>query len=156
LSGIACADDDPVDSETWIAADGRFRVGALGGAWTKPEAVYIGYAARAAARARRLSEISARLAQLADELAAVQEAADQIAKDQNHAAEEWRLAPSEDTLRKSHLAAVAAAREAEAARQRLAEAAGQYHASEQALQTARQRRAADATDLRLPTSPASN
>jgi uncharacterized protein (TIGR02680 family) len=154
LSGIACADDDPVDSETWIAADGRFRIGALGGAWTKPEAVYIGYAARAAARARRLTEIFARLARLADELAAVQEGIDQVGKDQNQAAEEWRLAPSDETLRKSHLAAEAAAREAETARQRLAEAAGQYYASEQALQTARQRRAADATDLRLPASPA--
>ena len=72
LSGIACADDDPVDSEAWVAPDGRFRLGALAGAWTKPAAVYIGHAARAAARARRLAEIAERLAQLADELAAVQ------------------------------------------------------------------------------------
>jgi uncharacterized protein (TIGR02680 family) len=153
LSGVACGDDDPVDSETWIAADGRFRLGALAGAWSKPEAVYIGYAARAAARGRRLAEIFGRLAQLADELAALQEAADQLGKDQNQATEEWRQAPSDETLRKVHLAAAAAAREADTARQRWAEAAVQCHASEQVLQAARQRRAADATDLRLPASP---
>jgi len=153
LSGIACADEDPVDSETWIAADGRFRLGALAGAWSKPEAVYIGYAARAAARARRLAEIAARLAQLADALAAVQEGADQLGKDQNQAAEEWRLAPSDESLRKSHLAAAAAAREADIARQRWVEAAVRRDASEQALQAARQRRTADATDLRLPALP---
>ena len=39
------------------------------GAWTKPEPVYIGFAARAAARARRLAAIAERLAQLAAELA---------------------------------------------------------------------------------------
>jgi uncharacterized protein (TIGR02680 family) len=154
LSGIVCADDDPVDCETWIAADGRFRLGALAGAWSKPEAVYIGYAARAAARARRLSEISARLVQLADALAAVQEGADQLGKDQDQAAEEWRLAPSDETLRKSHLTAAAAAREADTARQRWAEATVQRDASEQDFQAARQRRVADATDLRLPASPA--
>ena len=43
-------------SEAWVAPDGRFRLGALAGAWAKPAAVYIGYAARAAARARRLAE----------------------------------------------------------------------------------------------------
>ncbi len=155
LSGIACADDDPVDSETWIAADGRFRIGALGGAWTKPEAVYIGYAARAAARARRLTEIFARLARLADELAAVQEGIDQVGKDQNQAAEEWRLAPSDETLRKSHLAA-------EACRTRMQrppvndwpKPQGNIMPASRLCRRRGSGAAADATDLRLPASPA--
>ena len=71
LAGIACAADDPGDCEAWIAPDGRFRLGALAGAWAKPEAVYIGFAARAAARARRLAAIAERLQQLAAELAEV-------------------------------------------------------------------------------------
>jgi uncharacterized protein (TIGR02680 family) len=154
LSGIACAYDDPIDSEAWVAPDGRFRLGALAGAWIKPEAVYIGYAARAAARTRRLAEIAARLTQLADELMVVQAMAEQLAQDQSQAAEEWRLAPADETLRNAHLAAAIATREAETARQQLAEAAAQCHASEQALQAARQRLAADAADLRLPVSPA--
>ena len=78
LSGIACADDDPIDTEAWIAADGRYRLGALSGAWGKPAAVYIGYAARAAARARRLAEVAEAPGQLSDELAAVQVMAAQL------------------------------------------------------------------------------
>ena len=74
LAGIACAVDDPGDGEAWIAPDGRFRLGALAGAWAKPEAVYIGFAARAAARARRLAAIAERLIQLAGELATLQAA----------------------------------------------------------------------------------
>ncbi|MFZ5680178.1 MAG: TIGR02680 family protein [Pseudomonadota bacterium] len=154
LRGIACADDDPTEAESWVAPDGRFRLGALRGAWAKSEAVYIGYAARAAARTRRLSEIAARLARLADELMALQTLADQLTQAQSQAADEWRLAPADEALRSAHLAAATAAREAATARQRLAESATQYQASEQALQAARQRRADDATDLRLPVSPA--
>ncbi|MEN3379338.1 MAG: hypothetical protein V7604_4693 [Hyphomicrobiales bacterium] len=154
LSGIACTDHDPIDSEAWVAPDGRFRLSALAGAWIKPEAVYIGYAARATARTRRRAEISARLAQLDDELIVLQAMAEQLARDQSEAAEEWRLAPLDETLRNAHLAAAAATREAEIARQQLAEAAAQYHASEQVLQAARQRLAADAADFRLPVSPA--
>ncbi len=45
LSGIACTDDDIADAEAWISPDGRFRLGALTGAWTKPAAVHIGLGA---------------------------------------------------------------------------------------------------------------
>jgi uncharacterized protein (TIGR02680 family) len=153
LSGIACADDDLVDSEAWVAPDGRFRLGGVAGAWVKPAAAYIGYAARAAARTRRLAEITERLTRLADELMAVQAMAEQLTLDQNRAIEEWRLAPADEMLRNAHLAAVASAREAQSARDRLTEVDAQYHAAEQALQIVRERLATDATDLRLPASP---
>jgi uncharacterized protein (TIGR02680 family) len=152
LSGIACADIDPFDSEAWLAPDGRFRLGALSGEWVKPTAVYIGYAARAAARTRRLAEIAERLAWLADELMAVQAMTEQLALDQNQATDEWRLAPADEALRSAHLGAIASAREAQIARERLVEADIQCHAAEQALQTVRQRLATDAADLRLPKS----
>jgi uncharacterized protein (TIGR02680 family) len=154
LSGIACADDDPVDSEAWIAPDGRFRLGALTGSWAKPAAVYIGYAARDEARARRLAEIAELLKHVASEVAALQGMADQLARDQDQAADEWRAAPADDTLRSAHLAAAAGAHEAETARQRLADAESQCQEAEQALRTVRQQLAADAADLRLPVSPA--
>jgi uncharacterized protein (TIGR02680 family) len=79
LSGIACAQDDPVDSEPWVGIDGRFRLGALSGAWGKPLAVYIGHAARAAARVRRLTEIAERLSELSDDLAALTGLVEQLA-----------------------------------------------------------------------------
>jgi len=154
LSGIACADDDPIDSEAWVAPDGRFRLGALAGAWIKLAAVYIGYAARAAARARRLAEIAGRLTQIADELTALQAMHAQLVHDQNQAADEWRLAPSDEALRGAHLAASASARDAQIALQRLVEADARCRETEQALHSLRQRLAADAADLRLPASPA--
>jgi uncharacterized protein (TIGR02680 family) len=154
LSGIACADDDPTDSEAWVAPDGRFRLGALAGAWLKPAATYIGYAARAEARTRRLTAIAERLARLADELTTVQAMAEQLTHDQNQAADEWRLAPVDETLRNANLVAAASAREAQVAWERLADADARYREAEQALRTVRQRLTTDAADLRLPESPA--
>ena len=154
LSSITCADDDLVDSETWVALDGRFRLGGLAGAWTKPAAAHIGYAARTAARTRRLAEIAERLISLDNELVAAQAMAEQLAHDQNQAAEEWRLAPTDETLRNAHLAAVAAAREVQLTRERLAEADIQYREAEQTMQMVREQLTVDATDLRLPKSAA--
>ncbi|CCV11891.1 TIGR02680 family protein [Mesorhizobium sp. STM 4661] len=153
LSGVACADDDPVDTEAWIAADGRYRLGALSGAWGKPTAVYIGHAARAAARTLRLAEIAERLARLSDELAAVQAMAGQLILDREQADEEWRKAPADEMLRSAHLAAVASARAARVASERFAEADMRCHEAEQALKVVRERLATDAADLRLPESP---
>ncbi|MGY4407856.1 TIGR02680 family protein [Bradyrhizobium sp. USDA 3315] len=153
LRGISCADDEPAEAESWIAPDGRFRLGALSGAWEKKEAVHIGYSARAAARARRSAEISERLAEIAGETIGLQAEFDGLARDQNEATDEWRRAPTDDALRNAHLSAATAAREAATARQRLTEAAMQFHASEEELASVRRRRATDAADLRLPASP---
>jgi uncharacterized protein (TIGR02680 family) len=153
LSGIACADDDPVDSEAWIAPDGRFRLGALSGAWRKPAAVYIGHAARAAARRRRLAEIAGRLGQLSDELTAVRAKTERLALDGEQAGQEWSLAPADEMLRGAHLAAGASAHAARLANERLAEADERCREAEQALKAVREQRAADAVDLRLPETP---
>lgn len=153
LSGIACADDDPVDGEAWIATDGRFRLGALSGAWGKPEAVHIGHAARAAARMRRLAEIADRLAQLSDELAAVQAMEQRLAQDREQAEEEWRQAPADEALRNAHLVATARTRETRLAGEKLAEADRRCHEAEQTRKAVREQLAADAVDLRLPESP---
>ncbi|WP_246800729.1 TIGR02680 family protein [Mesorhizobium amorphae] len=153
LSGIACADDDPIDSEAWIAPDGRFRLGALSGRWGKPAAVYIGHAARAAARMRRLAEIAGRLTQLSIELTAVRAKAEQLALDRDQADEEWRLAPADEVLRGAHIAATASARAARLASEKLAEADTRCREAEQALKAMRERLAGDAIDLRLPEIP---
>lgn len=152
LAGIACAADDPGDCEAWVAPDGRYRLGTLAGAWGKSEAVYIGYAARAAARAHRLAAIAEQLARLAVELAEVDASAEQLERDDKQAAEEWRLAPTDEALRQAHLVATARARDAQTALERLAEADMRYREAEQALQAAQRQLAAGATDLRLPIS----
>jgi uncharacterized protein (TIGR02680 family) len=153
LSGIACADDDPIHSEAWIAPDGRFRLGALSGRWGKPAPVYIGHAARAAAGMRRLAEIADRLTQLSDELTAVRAKAEQLALDQEQAGEEWRLAPADEVLRGAHMAAAASARAARLIGEKLAEADTRCREAEQALKAVCKQLATDAVDLRLPETP---
>ncbi|MCK9879045.1 TIGR02680 family protein [Frankia sp. Ag45/Mut15] len=65
------ADPDAVDrvGDTWVAADGRFRVGRLRGSWTKPAARYLGHAARELARRNHLADIDTELAALDREIA---------------------------------------------------------------------------------------
>jgi uncharacterized protein (TIGR02680 family) len=150
LRSVACAAEDPGDVEAWVAPDGRFRLGALAGAWDKAAAVYIGFAARAAARARRIAEVSARLLELADAQRAIEAEFAQQALDVQQAADEWRRAPSEQALRDAHFSAIAAARDYAAARERLTQADAHYTQAGQALQSARETLISDATDLRLP------
>jgi uncharacterized protein (TIGR02680 family) len=152
LAGIAYAVDDPGDCETWVAPDGRFRLGALAGAWTKPEAAYIGFAARAAARARRLAAIAERLIQLAGELATLHAAVEQLERDDEQAVEDWRLAPADEELRHAHLAATACARDFHAAREQLAAADVRFEEAEHARRGLRERLVTDAADLNLPAS----
>ena len=152
LSGCACADADPVDGEAWFAVDGRYRLGAVSGAWDKPAAAHIGYAARAAARAVRLAAIAERLVQLGGELAALRAAAGRIARDRAQADDEWRRAPPDDGLRGAHAGATVAARAARLANERLAEADARHRETERALAALRGRLAVEADDLRLPPS----
>lgn len=150
LEGVACSAVDEGVAEAWVSVDGRFRLGALGGAWNKPAADYIGFAARAAARARRLEEIALRLNSIANELAALQQRFEQHAHDQRRAAAEWQTAPNDDALRAVHVEAASRAREFQTARVRLEQADQQLLVCQQQLQTARLALAKDATDLRLP------
>lgn len=150
LGGIACGDRDPVDAETWISPDGRFRLGALAGTWGKPAAVHIGFAARAAARAQRLGEIAVRLHELAAETTGLRAQFDQHEADEREAGEEWRTAPSDDALHKAHLTAAACAQAFQDAAERLMLAEAEYREAEQALRAAHQAFADTAADLRLP------
>jgi uncharacterized protein (TIGR02680 family) len=150
LAGVASGADEPTDAEAWIAADGRFRIGALAGAWHKPAAVYIGFTARAAARQRRLAEIAEHLARLAGTRIDLESQLADHAAAEREAAEEWRNAPSDEALRKAHLTAATRARDFQVARDRLAAAETQYRATELALRDARQALTEAAIDLRLP------
>jgi uncharacterized protein (TIGR02680 family) len=60
---------------TWMAGDGRWSVGALRGAWSKPGIEFVGAGARRATRRRQLADARVQLAQCAAALdAAVREA----------------------------------------------------------------------------------
>lgn len=153
LSSIGCADEDDAIGEAWVAPDGRFRLGALAGAWSKPAATHVGWAARAAARARRLEEIALRSTELADERATVRGMVEGLARDRRRADEEWRAAPADEALRTAHLTAAADARDAALAREKLAQADTSRRQAELSVKALREQLATDAADLRLPESP---
>jgi uncharacterized protein (TIGR02680 family) len=149
LEGVVCTSIDDGTAETWVSPTGHFRIGALAGAWNKPAAVYIGYAARAAARARRLEAIGLRLQELERELAKLQGRFAEHAQHQRQAAAEWQGAPA-DALRAAHADAASCAREFQVASVRLQNAEQQLREALQTLHAARAALARDAEDLRLP------
>ncbi|MGH9019123.1 MAG: hypothetical protein ACRDY1_15335, partial [Acidimicrobiales bacterium] len=62
----------PQTTGPWVAADGRWSLGSLRGAWTKEQSEYLGAATRRATRERQLADLSRRCAERA---AAVADAA---------------------------------------------------------------------------------
>ncbi len=122
----------------------------MAGAWHKPRAEFIGYAARAAARARRLTEIAQRLEELDLALARLQAGFAQLAADQRQAANEWQSAPTDDALRAAHLQASTRVRELDAARLRLNQAEHALRSAIQQWEAASQTLEQDARDLALP------
>ena len=103
LAAIGLGPASSVD--TWVAADGTFRIGALEGHWRKTAAAHIGEGAREAARQARIARLheerefhalvvadcESRLAELAHELAAV--------------AEERAALPADSAVREAHATA---------------------------------------------------
>jgi uncharacterized protein (TIGR02680 family) len=150
LQGMACTTVDYGTEETWLSIDGRFRIGALAGAWNKPVATYIGYAARAAARARRIEAIALRLSELAHALTELQSRFDEHAQHRKQAASEWQGAPTDDVLRTAHADAASCEREFQTASSRLQQAEQQLSEAAKILHTTREALARDAQDLRLP------
>ncbi len=150
LAGIAFDREDDGEAETWVSPDGRFRVGALAGAWSKPVPLYIGQAARAAARAWRLEAIAARLAELASLREELRQRVAAHAEEQRQAAAEWRNAPPEQALRAAHAEARSCAQSFLYLAARLDEAEAELTEATNALRRAHETLARDARDLRLP------
>ncbi|MBP8884162.1 MAG: TIGR02680 family protein, partial [Pseudomonas sp.] len=150
LAAVAYGSEDHGQSESWVSEQGGYRLGALAGAWQKPQAVYIGHTARANARQRRLSEIADRLGEIDILLEELQKKFQRLVRDGQEAEREWKSAPSDQLLRAAMLAAASAEREVLQARQRLDAADAQCRAAEAELQVAREALERDAADLQLP------
>jgi uncharacterized protein (TIGR02680 family) len=154
LSGMACAsDEESIDAniEGWVSPSGRFRLGSLSGAWSKPQALYIGQRARSAARMQRLEAISIELETLRACLENIQADFEKLAHERAQADWELSAAPT-DTELLDALQAVAIAMQAfQSVRTRLDRAEAQCREAEQAHQAAFDTLQKDATDLRLPT-----
>jgi uncharacterized protein (TIGR02680 family) len=156
LRGIACVvdaaagDAEPAGAEAWVSTSGRFRLGPLQGAWTKPAAEYIGYVARVAAREKRLREIEGELAALGARLVEWQRHAEALEAARRQVEAEWQSMPDDEALRRAHADTAALERQRLAAAERLAEADARLLVTDRRWRDAQQSLEFDAADLRLP------
>lgn len=120
LAGIGLVGpDDPLpDSGTWLGPDGRFRLGALTGAWSKPAAEYLGEGAREQARRARIADVEAETAQVEERLAELAARGEILEAQLRTLAEEQDRLPDDSALRDGHAAVTAAQREYARAAQR--------------------------------------
>lgn len=150
LAGVACGAEDNQSAESWVSVDGRYRLGALSGAWNKSEAVYIGQTARAQARQRRLQEIIWQLQALDAQDAVVSQDFEVLSAERTRADSERRGAPSDDPLLKAVATAKSAEHAVMQARSRLDAADAQCGKAETEFQAEREKLERDAADLHLP------
>lgn len=151
LRGVATGAQDAGDDESWIGLDGRFRLGALAGAWQKGEAIYIGHTARARARTLRLEAIAQRLLQIEAELDRLKTHFADLDADHLQVQREWADAPRDDALRNAIQKAAGAEHQVLQARKRLDAIDAQCRDAEAAVLAAREVLQLDAADLQLPT-----
>lgn len=153
LQGIACTDgEEAADaaSETWISVDGHYRLGALAGRWQKTQADFIGFAARAAARARRLQEIETRLLELAAQSDANAAAEEELRQAGALATCEYANSPRDDALRNANSRCAIIAREVASLRVKLEQAEAALKLALDKVSTEKKRLSDDAVDLGLP------
>ena len=150
LAGVACGAADDPSAESWVSVDGRYRLGALAGAWSKSEAVYIGQTARAQARQRRLEEVIRQLLALDEQDTVVANDFQVLFSEKALANDERRAAPSDDAILKAVASAQSAEHEVVEARVRLDSATAQCGKAEAEFQAEREKLERDAADLHLP------
>lgn len=150
LAGVAYGAEDPHTAETWLSPDGRFRLGSLAGAWSKPEAHYIGHSARERARQQRLQDIAAAITELDAADTELDRQFETLDADRRLAERERQGAPSDRPLYEAIAAAASAGQEVNRARQRQEQADVRQREAETALQAVREQLRRDAADLRLP------
>lgn len=133
----------------WVDADGRWQVGPLHGAWTKPAAAHIGQGAREAARRRRLAELAAEIARVEGEAATLRAALEAVAACERTVQAEAVAAPGDEAVRRAQADLAAAGRAVTGLRARLAEAEARVADRRRDLESAVEARAAAAADLGL-------
>ena len=138
------------DVPVWVADNGRYRNGALRGAWHKPAARYIGHAAREQARRARLAELREQLDGARAGLAAIEAELTTLAGRREQLERELSGRPSDAEVRHAHATLVAAEGEVAAAARRLAVVRVSEATAADAGDAAQRTLVADAADLGLP------
>lgn len=131
----------------WIDADGRWQVGPLHGAWTKPAEQHIGPAAREADRQRRLKALDVQISDRQRERAAVQDDIDRLANREEVVRSELAQVPDGTEVLRARAGVAAAAREVQDCRRRVTEVETRVVEKRRALETATKQRNLDARDL---------
>ncbi|MBZ8139703.1 TIGR02680 family protein [Rubrivivax gelatinosus] len=149
LCGIACGADDGT-AEAWIGADGRFRLSGLAGRWHKSVATYVGYSARAEARAARLQAIEVELTALGEVLDQMSQQLLALGQREALAEEEVSTAPQDAKLRQAFAQARACAADVDQRRLKVQGLEAAVSDAKKTADVARQAMAKDADDLRLP------
>ncbi|MEU5697888.1 TIGR02680 family protein [Streptomyces aurantiacus] len=149
--------DDAADSvretgggRTWVATDGRFRLGALTGSWAKDSAQYVGEGAREQARRARLAELRTERAELEAERERLAEESRSLSERRRVLDDELATVPGDDDLRRAHARVGAAADEVQRARTRQRERAGELDRAAGEADRAGAELAGTAADLNLP------
>jgi uncharacterized protein (TIGR02680 family) len=138
------------DATVWVADDGRYRNGALRGAWHKPAAEFVGHAAREAARRARLRELAAALADARELLAGVEAELSTLAERRARLIREIDNRPPDIAVRDAHATLSAVEFELAGAESRLAAARASEETARSATERCRATLGAYATDLDLP------
>ncbi|MFB8771330.1 TIGR02680 family protein [Streptomyces broussonetiae] len=126
--------------DTRVAADGRFRVGALTGSWSKPAATYVGEGAREEARRARIAALRGELAALDGDMGRIEAERATVARRRSTLDAELAAVPDDAGLRHAHALAAAATDAAHRARSRRDEcAAGLAEATRQEAEAATER-----------------
>ncbi len=106
------------DAHTWVAGDGRWALGALRGAWSKPAVEFVGAGARRATRERQLAEARDDLARCEADLASARRAAADAESSRDALEALPRSLPATDEIRAAVRAVDVAAADLVSARHR--------------------------------------
>ncbi|GAA2897335.1 hypothetical protein GCM10011428_08140 [Streptomyces violaceus] len=139
--------------DTWVCADGRFRVGALIGSWAKDSAQYVGEGAREQARRVRIGELRAEVDGLTAERERLAEEARAVAGRRAVLDAELAALPDDDDLRHAHARVTAATEAVRRVRARRDERAAELAPATSRAERAAAELADTAAALNLPTDP---
>jgi uncharacterized protein (TIGR02680 family) len=90
-------------ARTWVAVDGRWANGVLGGSWHKESAGFIGEGAREAARRARVARLRTELAETRSRIAALDAELEELSARRETLASEHRRVPRDTDLREAHV-----------------------------------------------------
>ncbi len=151
LAAVSLAQDD---GPVWVTPDGEFRNGVLRGAWSKPQAVFIGRGARESARRDRLAELERHLAEIKQRLQELADGRERLRERGVELERQLCAVPSDEPLRDAHSKLAAVDGEQVRLAEHLAKAAKQLERAEAAMAGAESAVRESAAELSLPEEPA--